>query len=309
MVDLKTRLLPNLTELRAFDAVCRMGTVTAAAKDLGVTPGAVSRKVRQLEEALSVSLFTRMGRQLKLTEVGAEFQQDIYLAFDTIETGVEKATATHRSNQLVISCSPSFHFCWLLSRLPLFEAQHRDVTVVVHTQMSTHSTGDVDAMIGVGRWPDDSSLKQSKFMSNYSGPVMARDVYKGAAYSGASAEALLTAVRLIGLREKIEIWQDWYEDAGVAGPAPKAEAQMDHMFLTIEAVKAGLGAAIAPYGYVADEIEGGSLVAPFGFIERKVPYFIAWPERQTEKPVLKKFVAWLKTEGRKAPKPALAKSA
>ncbi len=305
-MNLKSRTLPNLTELRAFDALCRCATVTAAANDLGVTPGAISRKVRHLEEALGVQLFTRVGRQLKLTEVGAEFKQDIFLAFDTVEGAVEKVTAAHRSNRLVISCSPSFHFCWLLARLPSFEATHKDITVVVHTQMSTHSKGDVDAQVGVGRWPKDSSLMQTKIMSNFSGPIMARDVYENVAQDAKSAEEMLASVRLIGLREKVEIWQDWYDDAGVTGPASETEAQMDHMFLTIEAVKAGLGAAIAPYGYVADEIEGGSLVAPYGFIERKVPYYIAWPERQAVKSALEKFVTWLKGEGKKTPKPALA---
>lgn len=306
MAGQKKRSLPNLTELKAFDALCRNGTVTEAATDLGVTPGAISRKVRMLEDALGVALFTRKGRQLLLTDVGAEFKADIYLAFDTIETAAQKVRAERQSNKLVIACTPSFHFCWLLSRLPSFEAQHGDITVVVHTQLSTHAKGEVDATIGVGRWPADSSLKQTKFMSNYSGPVMANTLYAEAVKNGSGAEELLAGVRLIGLREKVEIWQDWYDDAGVTGPASEPEAQMDHMFLTIEAVKAGLGAAIAPYGYVAEDVECGSLVAPFGFLERRVPYYIAWPERQTLKPALKKFVTWLKHEGSKTPKPGLA---
>jgi LysR family glycine cleavage system transcriptional activator len=44
------RRLPPLNALRAFEAAARLGRMTAAAEELSVTPGAISRQVRHLEE-------------------------------------------------------------------------------------------------------------------------------------------------------------------------------------------------------------------------------------------------------------------
>nr|WP_303393706.1 LysR family transcriptional regulator [Sphingomonas sp. CDS-1] len=54
-----THRLPSLNALRAFDAVARHGSFTAAAKELCVTHGAVSRHISILEDSLGVKLFIR----------------------------------------------------------------------------------------------------------------------------------------------------------------------------------------------------------------------------------------------------------
>ena len=63
--------LPSLSGLRAFEATARNLSVTLAADELSVTPGAVSLQIRDLEEALGVRLFERKPRRLILTEDGA----------------------------------------------------------------------------------------------------------------------------------------------------------------------------------------------------------------------------------------------
>ena len=299
--DTSVRKLPNLTGLKAFDAVCRTGSVTSAAHNLQVTPGAVSRQVSQLEDALGCSLFGRRGKRLTLTEVGETYKEEVYKALDTIEKASQAVMATAHDNHLIISCSPSFHFCWLLARLPTFEALHNDITVVIHTKLSTHAQNvPVDAVIGVGEWPDDASMIQTKFMGNYSCPVMAPHILNNV---DVQPNILPLFVRLLTLRKQPHIWNDWCRAAGVPSLENTVATEMDHMFLTIEAAKAGLGAAIAPYSYVAKDIEEGRLVAPFNFLERDVPYHIAWPASQTPKSGLKKFTAWLKKEGNKTPTP------
>ncbi|WP_025897144.1 helix-turn-helix domain-containing protein [Kordiimonas gwangyangensis] len=65
----RLKALPNLTALKAFDALVRSGSVSRAADALGVTPGAVSRQVKQLEEELGFALFDRSGGKLTLSLV------------------------------------------------------------------------------------------------------------------------------------------------------------------------------------------------------------------------------------------------
>ncbi|WP_286829458.1 MULTISPECIES: LysR substrate-binding domain-containing protein [Kordiimonas] len=293
--------LPNLNGLRAFDAICRTGTVSAAAAALGVTPGAVSRQLSQLESTLDRLLFARKAGRLALTSEGEAYAREIGLAFDMIGKATHDLVAGRDNDRLVISCSPSFHLCWLLGRLPLFEARHRSVEVVVHTELTTHSNrADIDAFISVYPLPNEDQMIQTGFMANHSGPVLtpalASTLSKGEAPPFAG-------IRHLTLRREPDIWHEWYEEADVREAANPATAELDHMFLTIEAAKAGLGAAIAPYSYVAQDIRDGTLVAPFGFLRRKVSYFVAWPTSPTPKPTLKMFVGWLKEEGQKTPEP------
>lgn len=65
------RRLPPLNALRAFEATGRHGSFTSAARELHVTPAAVSQQVRMLEAILGRPLFDRRPRRLQLTAEGA----------------------------------------------------------------------------------------------------------------------------------------------------------------------------------------------------------------------------------------------
>ena len=66
----KADLMPPLTALRAFVAAGQHGSFQSAARELGVTPSAISHQVRALEEWLEAPLFTRSARQVTLTAKG-----------------------------------------------------------------------------------------------------------------------------------------------------------------------------------------------------------------------------------------------
>ncbi|MEI8631875.1 LysR family transcriptional regulator [Vibrio sp. PP-XX7] len=57
-------------ELRAFRAVAEQGTFIGAAKQLRVTPSALSQIIRRLEDRLGTRLFNRTTRSVRLTEAG-----------------------------------------------------------------------------------------------------------------------------------------------------------------------------------------------------------------------------------------------
>lgn len=69
--------LPPLSALRAFEATARLGSVTAAADELSVTHGAVSRQLKSLDEHFGVALFTKAGRGLVLTHHGERLQSGV----------------------------------------------------------------------------------------------------------------------------------------------------------------------------------------------------------------------------------------
>ena len=71
------RLLPSMSQLAAFEAVCRTGSTLAAAADLSLTQGAVSKLIQTLEAQLGVPLFLREGRRLVPSEAAASFARDV----------------------------------------------------------------------------------------------------------------------------------------------------------------------------------------------------------------------------------------
>ena len=78
--------LPPLSALRAFEATARLGSVTAAADELSVTHGAVSRQLKSLDEHFGVALFTKAGRGLVL-QVGRNHRQNEWIAFQQARRG------------------------------------------------------------------------------------------------------------------------------------------------------------------------------------------------------------------------------
>ena len=61
------RDLPPLNAIKAFEASARLGGFVAAARELGVTPAAISLQVRNLEAHLGVALFERRSNGVTLT--------------------------------------------------------------------------------------------------------------------------------------------------------------------------------------------------------------------------------------------------
>ena len=94
--------LPPLTALRAFEAAARLGRMSAAADELSVTPGAISRQVRQLEQHMGVPPFDGTKARLTLTPAARMLQPPLPTAFAQLpdnlrELSDESASARHLS--------------------------------------------------------------------------------------------------------------------------------------------------------------------------------------------------------------------
>ena len=65
--------MDQLKRMAVFAEVVAVGSLTAAARRLDMTPSAVSQHLRQLEGALGLALLHRSTRKLTLTEAGARY--------------------------------------------------------------------------------------------------------------------------------------------------------------------------------------------------------------------------------------------
>jgi DNA-binding transcriptional LysR family regulator len=123
--------LDSLTGLIAFARIASLGSYTAAARSLGVSPSAVSKSVQRLEEQLKVKLFMRTTRSLTLTPEGRDLQERTTRLLHEVEQ-IEQAAASARAEPagLIRVTAPlpvGTHI--LAPALPRFRARYPKVTV------------------------------------------------------------------------------------------------------------------------------------------------------------------------------------
>src|SRR5689334_13692002 len=149
--------LPSLNALRAFEATARHLSFTSAAKELFVTPAALSQQVKLLEEALGLPLFKRLDRSIALTEAGHVLLPVLRESFERIGEAVERLRGRDHAATLTVTVLPSLAARWLIPRLGRFRELHPDIDVRISASLHLvdFRREDVDVGIrnGAGEWP------------------------------------------------------------------------------------------------------------------------------------------------------------
>ncbi len=290
---------PPLNSLRAFEAFARHGGMTAAAAELCVTHGAVSRQVAALQAHLGVALVTGPRHRLSLTPAGATLAASLSGAFAAITDAVTTARADAR-REIEISCLGTFALKWLIPRLPGFVAAHPDIRVRVSESWAAidFARDRVDGAIRIlnpGQVPARQEI--TPFLPQFQGPVGAPTVTP----AGITVEAMGRLPRLHAATFR-ESWAVWSDLVGVDLPPAPLVREFQHNNSMIEAAAAGMGVAIAPWAFVAPDIASGRLVAPFGFAERPSRFVFLRPEGRPDASV-DAFRDWLVAEGAVSPPP------
>src|ERR1700732_4905895 len=125
------RRLPALNALRAFEAAARHLSFLKAAKELNVTPGAISQQIKGLEAQLGMTLFRRLTRGVLLTDAGQLYARRLGELFDGIDTATRDLRRSEAAAVLTVSAIPSFAARWLIPRLGSFNLAHPDITMRV----------------------------------------------------------------------------------------------------------------------------------------------------------------------------------
>lgn len=114
------RYRPSLQSLGAFEAVVRTGSTVAAARELSLTQGTVSRLIQRLEGQLQTALFLRQGRRLEPTEPARAYAREVRRALDGIAAASQRLAAAPSGGSLSLAILPTFGAHWLAPRLPDF---------------------------------------------------------------------------------------------------------------------------------------------------------------------------------------------
>ena len=296
--------LPPLKSLEAFVTAGRHQSFKQAAAELNLTPSAISRRIKALEDHLGARLFRRLNRAVRLTEAGATYLGAVERAFDDIRRASSALTAPGGRRTLKISLLQSFATNWLIPRLSDFHERHPEIELDLQTSTGfvDFDRGDVDLAIrfGDGGWP---GLAADRLFELQAFPVCSRRML--AAPEPLEAPADLARHTLLGVVQVADHWDMWLSAADVDPGLAVRRQNFDNAQMAYRSAENGLGVALGISILVEPYLLSGRLLAPFALrLPLAKSYYVASRREDAGEPAIAAFRAWLRRAAQTA-KPLL----
>lgn len=286
--------MTNLGDLEVFVRVIAAGSMSTAARDLGLSPAVVSKRIKRLEDKLGTRLLQRTTRQISLTEAGQGFHERVLTVLGGLEEA--EAFASGRSSEvngtLKISASTSFGRMHVAPHLKPFMEAHPDLAI--HLVLSDEFTdivgGGFDLAIRIAELNDSS--------------LVARRLAPVRRVLCASPDYLVkhgTPETLDDLKKHRCLPAHNHESWRLEGPSGPIALRPEGMLITNssevirEAVIAGLGIALRSTWDVGAELKSGKLVQVLPQYEssRNVALSAVFPSRQFLPAKVRLFIDYL----------------
>ncbi len=281
--------------ISVFHVTARSGSITRAAEELSVTPSAVSQQIRSLEIQLGVSLLSKKGRRVVLTEAGERY-------FSTINDGFERiADATHEIRgfrtvtRLTIRATPTLSNKWILPRLQSFLDGNPEIELRLDgTNEPTdfnRELVDIEIRHGDGRWPGlfVEGLTEETFL-----PVCAP--HYAAPESLEPAE--VAGLHLIHSVKSQAQWPQWFKLAGVAPARQWRRILFDRSHMAIDAAVNGMGIALESTLMSWRELTDSRLICPVRSPPpiRLTTQWIVCPTDHLRLKKVQRFLEWIREQ-------------
>ena len=256
--------MDKYTEMLVFSKAADLGSFSAAARELDLTPSAVSKLITRLEDRLSARLFQRTTRKLSLTAEGHAFQdrcgsilQEIQQAEDAVMALHDRVTGTLR-----ITTISAFARIQMIKLMPEFMAQFPELRVELElSEREVDLVGEgVDVAIVLSDGLTDESLVARRLAINKR--VICASTGYLAKFGTPQTPADLLKHNCL-THSSIQHFNDWefQTDDGVQSQRVKGNFHTNSASALHEAVKAGIGIARLASYVVQPSLKAG-LVKP-----------------------------------------------
>lgn len=151
--------MDQLKRMAIFAAVVERGSMRAAARQLGLTPSAVSQQVRALEQSTGVTLLHRSTRKLALTEAGQRYHAGCAAMVAAARQADEALSALRDAPSGELRLSAPVGFAGLIAQAlgPILAAYPRlRLSLLIDDAPTDLIAERVDLALRVGQWPDSS---------------------------------------------------------------------------------------------------------------------------------------------------------
>ena len=279
------RAIPPLTALLAFERAATQFSFRRAARDLALSPSAISHQIRGLEEQFGVKLFVRGARSVRLTADGERYLAKVSVALAALQDAGREMLAQRRDSrsELWISSLPFFTSTVLIPALPDFKRRHPELTLRIEAthQYADFNASRVDVAIRYGR-EHSTGLKFEPLVQIKGLPVCAPALIKG----GLQKPTDLSREILIHLTTQPRAWPAWLKEAGLPQLEPRGHLWLDSVPAMLEAAEQGLGVTLGMSPLIkARPGFGKRLVAPFAFepVHSETIYLVSRTEQARDR--------------------------
>jgi LysR family transcriptional regulator, glycine cleavage system transcriptional activator len=295
---------PPLNALRAFEAAARHLSLTKAALELNVTPGALSHQIRGLEIHLGVKLFERGTRSIALTPAGKALHPGLQAGFLQIRDALASLDRLGDPRVLVVSTPPGFTSKWLAPRLYRFSLAHPEIDVRVSSSIKNANFTTDGVEVAIRNLPveaaQEEALEVEKLIDLSLAPVCSPALVKK--YGPFTSPQRLMGVPLIhddslSAYASMPTWADWFAAAGVTDVAVSRGLRFNSADHALDATIEGAGVLLATDALAYDDLRTGRLVMPF---DLSLPsgrcYSFICLKRRREAANVQAFRGWLREE-------------
>jgi LysR family transcriptional regulator, glycine cleavage system transcriptional activator len=300
--------------LRAFEAVARRLSFSAAAEELFLTQPAISRQIKALEDELGAPLFVRGTRKVELTNAGAQLLRSVLPLLQRLDQTVQQVRRARGRRHVSVATFASFASLWLLPRLRAFEAMHPDIDIRISATDTMVELDDPEIDL-ILRYclPADAPPGTQLLFGEVITPVVSCAFAQQAGRGGAPRLAQPADLARHTLLEEDDnrllsveylSWRRWLRDNGVGKLEPARWLYLNFTYQQVQAALSGGGVALGRIAMIGDSLERGDLVEPFGAARRMVSPYAYWLFDLTTlrgervlRPEVRAFLDWLGEQG------------
>lgn len=294
----------RMQRLAVFEAVARHGSLTKAARELGVTQPGLSRQIAELERSVGLSLFERGANRITLTDVGQVLLDAVQEGFRIINSTAERLAYP---DSFVLAVNPGIAERWLIPRIDgvrsLFDCDLR-LWLFDRDQELVNGRFDLAIHLGAGPWPD---YRVRRIYDEVVMPVASSEFAENHGLTESSVPNELVGVDLLCLDTTDRSWMSWDDwfsahDVGAGqrtsdSPTLPTDVVYNNYALVIQAALGGRGVALG-WEHLADELIAAGLLRVVGpkVVGVSAAYHLIWPE-STPEDIVDSLFDWLMVSG------------
>jgi len=293
----RSRDLPPLMALRAFEAAARHRNFARAAAELGVSAGAVSHQVKLMEHWVGRPLFERRANGVFVTSAGRELGAEAGALMDRLAQAAQRSRERRRSGPVTIVSQFSLAAKWLAPRLGRMRAQWPELDLRLNAVPQEVDPANYDGDLFIYFSPGFAAgfvhdpVAESSF-AVVAAPALAAGLPTPPRPADLLGQPLIDTVPAI-VRWGYD-WGRWFAAAGVSAESPACALRFGVFHLAIEACVAGGGFALAPEIMTDWDVAQGRLVRPFDVaLPLQHVYHLIVAEEKLARPEVRQVRDWL----------------
>jgi putative choline sulfate-utilization transcription factor len=290
----------DLGWIRVFEAVGRLGSITAAARALGLSQPAVSYVVRELETQLGTPLLVRGHRGSALTPAGELLHRAARAAAGEIDNAARAVRRLSRRPVVRLFTDYGFASFWMMPRVAAFRQVHPETDVhIIASAGADHGLDgaeDVAVLFGARRdFPPESVQLVEERIWPVCSPAFA------ARHGLGQEPARIGNLPLLHLESTPHPrwfgWSDWFAAMGLARGPAASDLSLNTYGLVVQAAMADQGVALGWAGLIDGALADGTLVAIGPSLARRETGYWLAPGATLSEPA-RDLIAWILAEAR-----------